>query len=359
MNAFDLKQYIVNNNKIENVLEGIGCFKIKNYTKEYRCGSPLHNNTTSISVNKETLKIKIYGRDNKISGDLFTLTMEVCNIKEFPSAIQKIHKILGLKYKGYEKVNKKENNFDMLRVFKKVVKSKCYCNKEDIPLIENDITNEYTQCPYIEWVREGILPHTQEFFGIGYSAKTNRVVIPHRYWCGDRNDFVGVMGRTLNKHYEMFDIAKYFPLYKYSKSMNLYGLQENYKGIQESGRVVVYEAEKSVLKRHSKIDYTATSIMCHELSDEQAKILIGLDVDIVIAMDSDISLEHIWAMCEKFYGIRTVYYIYDDIGLLGEKESPADKHEKIYQALFKRRVKYTEEIHNKYLKYKEESNNGC
>lgn len=360
MDVNELKKYIIENDKTKEVLEGLGCFNIKTYTKEYRCGSPKHNNSTSISVRRDSLKIKIYGRDNKVRGDIITLAME---LKEciFPESVKLIHKILGLKYtKVFKKVEDKPK-VDILDIFKRAIKtshSKKDYYDEELEILNNDITSEYIECPFIEWVKEGILPYTQKIFGIGYSPKANRVIVPHRYCLGDRNDYVGVIGRTLVKNYDMFDIPKYFPIHKYHKSMNVYGLQENYDGIQKAGYCVVYEAEKSTMKRHSKLDYTGVSIFGHELSDEQAKILIGLNVDIIIALDKDITIEKVWETCEKFYRIRNIYYIYDDIGLLGDKESPADKHEKIYKVLFNRRVRYDEEHHQKYINFLNELGKG-
>ncbi|WP_252251252.1 DNA primase [Clostridium sp. VAP52] len=314
----------------------------------------MHNNSTATAIKKESLSVTIYGSDGDIRGDIITLIMDI-KFLVFPKAIKYIHKILGLKYYGINTKSKDTEKVDILRVFKKALKKYKDYYDEELKILSEDITKEYEQIPYIEWVKEGILPRTQQIFGIGYSSKSNRVVIPHRYWCGNENDYVGLIGRTLVKNYDMFDIPKYFPLHKYHKSKNLYGLQENYKGIQEAGYVTVFEAEKSTLKRHSKKDYTGVSLFGHELSLEQAKILISLNVDIIIALDKDISLNFVRSICEMFYGIRNTYYIYDEYGLLNEKESPADKHEKIYKVLFNRRVKYDEKEHNEYLKYKGEN----
>jgi len=159
-----------------------------------------------------------------------------------------------------------------------------------------------------------------------------------------------VIGRTTIKEYSMLDIPKYFPLKKFPKSMHLYGLQENYKTIQDAGLVCVFESEKSTLKRHSRKDGTGVSIGSHDISEEQVKILISLNTEIVICMDKDVSLQHIRSMCEKFYGIRTISYVFDKYELLDEKESPADKPEKVYRYLLKYRVTYDELEHKKYIK---------
>jgi len=203
--------------------------------------------------------------------------------------------------------------------------------------------------PHIEWIREGIMPWTCKEFNIGYSVNRKRIVVPHRYWSGDKNDYVGVMGRTVIKEWDMLDIPKYFPLKNFPKSMNIYGLQENYQAIQEAGYVVVYEAEKSTLKRHSRKDGTGVAVCCHDVSDEQVKILIGLNVDVVIAFDKGISIEHIRSTCDHFYGVRTVYYIFDKYDILKEKESPADATNKIFNYLLKYKTLYDEKERRRHL----------
>ena len=359
MDIIELKQYIIDNDEIKHILEEIGCTHIVKYTKEYRCSTPLKEKSSSTLVRKNSLKIKVYGKDETKTGDIITLVMDIKELS-FPKAIEYIHKILGLKYEGFKSTKKEEPKFDLLKLFKKASGEYKNYDDEGLEILQEDITREYIKFPYIEWVREGITPKTQEVFGIGYSFKSNRVVIPHRYWCGKEDDYVGLIGRTLIKNYDMFDIPKYFPLHKYLKSKNIYGLQENYKGIQEAGYVVVYESEKSVLQRHSRNDFTGVGLCCHELSVEQAKILISLNVDIVIALDKDISIEFVRSICEMFYGIRPISYMYDEYSLLGDKESPTDKHNKIYNVIFNRKVKYDENEHNTYLKWKKdkEEQNG-
>ena len=82
-----------------------------------------------------------------------------------------------------------------------------------------------------------------------------------------------------------------------------------------------------------------------EISDEQAKILIGLNCEIIIALDKDVNINHVRYCCEKFYGVRKVSYLYDKWGVLGDKDSPADAKNKIYQFMMKYRTKYDRHEH--------------
>ena len=150
----------------------------------------------------------------------------------------------------------------------------------------------------------------------------------------------------------MFDIPKYFPIKPYLKSGNVYGLWENYKYIQEKGYCVVFEGQKSVLKRDTMLDYTATAVCGHDISEEQVKILAGLNLkEIIIAFDKDVMQHELRAQCEKFYGIRNVSYIYDKDDLLQDKDAPIDQGNEIYQYLFNNRIAYNINEHDEYLKY--------
>ena len=128
----------------------------------------------------------------------------------------------------------------------------------------------------------------------------------------------------------------------------MYGLYENYESIQKAGYVVVYEAEKSVLKRDSLNDSTGVAISGHIMSDEQVRILIGLNVEIVIALDKDISVDEVRHMCDKFKNIRKVSYIQDKWDILSSKDSPADARNKDYQFLFDNRIVYDKSEQRKY-----------
>lgn len=349
MTIIQLKEYILENDKIKDILDDLGCHGFKEYNKEYRCGLPNHRSTNNVAINKETLSTKIFTSESQtIRGDIANLIMYVKNIS-FPKANKYLHELFGLKY-TYKNDKLREDRVDPLDIFKRVKRKRYIINVDDMEIYDEDIIKEYIQLPYIDWVREGILPFTCEKFKIGYSVYKKRITLPWRWWCGDENDIVGVMGRTTIPCYEILDIPKYFPLKPFPKSLHIYGLQENYETIQQEGYVIVYESEKSVLKRHSRKDGTGVAIGSHCLSDEQVKILIGLDTTVIIAYDKDISVQHILNECKKFKSIRQVYFIYDKYDLLKEKESPADANNKVFEYLLKYKIKYDEKEHFEYLK---------
>lgn len=334
MKAYDLKQYIIENDKIPDILEWLGCHHIKSYTKRYSCAMPEHDNATAISVKKDTLKTNIFSKSIEMKGDIFTLVMDIKNIT-FPQTLREIHRVLGLKYINILS-DKKEEKKDILEIFKKAKRKHKEYTNEELQIYNEDICREFIPIPYIDWIKEGIMPFTQKEFGIGYSRLRNRVCIPWRYWCGNSNQYTGIVGRTLDENYKELGIPKYFPLISFPKSMNIYGLQENYKYIQEAGVCIIFESEKSVLKCHSLGIKNTVAIGGHELSEEHKKILLSLDVALIFAMDKDMDEELSINMCNSVKMFRETGYIHDEYRLLGEKDSAIDKGIKIFKVLLNR-----------------------
>lgn len=357
MNATELIKYIYENNLTEDILNKLDCYNITDREKEFRCGLPEDTSNTRVRIKKtEYLNITIFQSDDKIiRGNIITLVMHIKNVS-FPRANKLIHEYIGIKY-SYKKTSNKNTSkkANPLDFFKSMYKKKRNFDVSSIDLYDENLLIEYTPNLHKSWLSEGIISKTARIFNIGYDYKTKRIIIPHRLWSGNENDYVGIIGRTTIKNFELLGIPKYFPLKAYPKGINLYGLNENYKEIQEKGYVVVFEAEKSVLKRHSRLDGTGVALMCHDITDEQVKILIGLNVEIIFAMDKGVKKEHVWSMCDKFYGIRKVGYIEDKYNIIPDKESPADLSNKIYESLFKYRTLYDSKIKRRYNAWQKEN----
>lgn len=349
----ELKEYIFNNEKIEFILEQIGCTQIvyhSNYDYYSSCQADGDNEQGVNIRNCKYLNYRSYTRDvyYEDNKDLISLVQDTLKLN-FVDAIKYLHNILDLTY-NYDKnaIPKKKVVDNPLDIFKKM-SSKHYVDVSEIKVLEEDVLNDYVPLLYIDWVKnEGIMEWTRKKFGIAYSYKQKRVIIPMRYWL--TGELLGVNSRTVVDNYKEFGIKKYLITKTYPKNMNLFGLYENYNSIQKEGYVVVYESEKSVLKRDSRGDACSVALSGKSMSDEQASILKGLNVEIIISLDKDVSLEHIRSVCEKFYGMR-VSYTYDKYDLLNEKDSIADAPKKKFEYLLKHRIKYDENEHNEYIKW--------
>lgn len=352
MDTTSLKEYIFNNNKVEFVLEKIGCKLIKYHSSKnfYSAANYNGDNTGAVNVyNTKYLLIHNWTRENEFDdvSDIISLTQynKKCS---FVDAVKYLHNILGLELTPYKKEEKKEKP-DSLAVFENAInRHRAIVDVAEIQAIKEEAINDYVPLLYIDWLREGIMPWAAKKFGLAYSYKYHRVVIPIRYWLD--GTLVGFNQRTTVENYEELGVRKYFLTPSYKKSFNLYGLWENREEIEDKKTVVICESEKSVLKRYSRNDGTCVALQGKKLSDEQRRIIIGLNVnEVIIALDNDVPIEEVRHICEQFYHIRNVSYVKDRWNLLGDKDAPADAENKVYNFLIKHRVKYDESEHQKYL----------
>ncbi len=351
MTISELKEYIYNQNKIEYILKQLGCHEIK-YNEQrqtYSATFPDGDNPQGVNIrNNEYLNYRSFSRNVSYEDgkDLISLVEYIKKIN-FIDSVKYLHKILDLPFEFKKQTKKTKKKYNPLEVFTKVLRGgRRVVNVDDIKALEDELLNDFVPMLFIDWLREGITERTRKKFGLCYSYKHKRVVIPLRYWA--TGELLGFNQRTTVENYEEFGIKKYFITPTYPKQLNLYGLYENYDAIQKAGYVVVYESEKSVLKRSSLFDETGVALSGHTLSDEQVRILIGLNVEVVIAFDNDISLEETRHACEKFKNIRKVSYIHDFMGILNPKDSPADARDKDYKFLFDNRIAYDRDEQRKY-----------
>lgn len=352
MTVIELKQYIFENEKIEHVLESIGCHHIKYHANKeyYSCANHDGDNEAAINIkNNPYLNVINWTRPSDFDemADLITLTQYNKKIS-FVEAIKYLHSVLGLEYKIETRRKKNKSCLSIKSILKNYSVQK-RIDVSEIDVYDESVLEDYVPLLYVDWVKkEGILERTRKKFNIMYSYEYSRIVIPHRYWL--TGELVGYNMRTTVEHWEDFGIKKYFLSPGYNKAINLYGLWENREEIENAGYVVVVEAEKSVLRRDARFDHTLVALSGKSMSDEQCRILKGLDVkEIVIALDKDVPLREVRYMCEKLWRSKKVSYIYDKYDLLGEKDSPADASMKIYDYLFEFRIPYDESEHQKLM----------
>lgn len=354
MDIQSLKKYIHENNKIEYILSSIGCHHIQHNEKNecyYAAQKDGDNPKGVVIYDNEYLNYISYSRNITFDDckDIINLIQDT-NKLDFVSALKWVHKLLELEFTPYEKP-KKEGKIDMLKVFSDIrnERHRYSVNVNDIHEIDEEMINDYVPMLHIDWFREGIMPWARKKFGLCYSYKHNRMVIPLRYWADGR--LLGFNQRTMVENWKELGIQKYFITPSYKKSQNLYGLWENKKSIEEAGYCVVVESEKSVLKRYSLNDGTCVALQGKTMSEEQRRIIMSLNIsEVVVALDKDVDINEVRCICDKLYKFVNVSYIIDKWKLLGDKDSPCDATNKAYNFLFKYRVAYTEEEHEKYMK---------
>lgn len=336
MDVIELKQYIIDNDKIQDILVFLGCHHIKDKGNYFTCGHPLGDNQQSIVVYKDELTVTQYTHE-KTQGDLIALIMNIKQI-DFVSALKFIHTILNIPWNNKKTKPKTEPKCNPLEIFTSKLKSKHKCNVNDIDIYGEDILTDFSDCIYKDYGNGRITEKVRKEFGLCYDWQRKRTVIPWRNY----NGIVGLSGRTSVPLYKELDIPKFWSYQGFKKSKCVYGFCENYAYIQQAGYVVIFEAEKSVLIRASLNDRTCVAIGGSNISDEQVGMILGLNVDVIVALDKDQPKEYVEEICSKFSKYRNTYYIYDKWDLLGCKDSPADANNKTYNFLMKYKVKYKE-----------------
>lgn len=354
MTINELKQYIYKENKIQFILEHLGCGNIKyNESKGYWSASfPDGDNPMGIVVNNnEYLGCYSYSRSKCLdeNADLISL-VQVVNKMTFINALKHIYNILNIPFKLTKQIEKVEKKFDALEIFKKIRRKNTTIDVEEIHSLDDKLLNDFVPLLHIDWVKnDGITNRARDKFGICYSYRNHRIVIPIRYAL--TGELLAFNCRTTIENYSEFGIKKYLLSSGYNKSDNVYGMWENREEIERKKVVVVYESEKSVLKRYSRMDGTGIAIQGRTMSEEQRRLILGLEVsEVVICLDNDTPIEEILHMAEKFYRIRKVSFIYDKWNLLEPKSCAADASIKIFDFLFKHRTVYDKKCHQEYLK---------
>lgn len=337
----ELKEYITKEDKLLFLLEELGIEEIKDFGSEYRWGKG-----NKVRIKKEYLSVVNFKTSEK--GDIFTLVMDKLGVG-FAKANSYIHRKLNLKNEYKKQEIKKDPFSSFFGKFGKVRED------EDIEIktYQYNLNNMFTDMLHENWYKEGISTKTASDFEIMWCSERKRIVIPHRHWEG--KGYLGVVGRTMVDNYTSKDIPKYTKVLpkneQMMKSYNLYGLYENYYHIQKAGYVVVYESEKSVLKRYSLNDKTGIALCCSTMSNEQFNILMGLNVDIVVALDEGLDKVYTYDICDKFLYKRRIFFINYSCAdfKVPKKISIADLDEKYYSVIFDNKIEYTEEHRKEYI----------
>lgn len=216
----------------------------------------------------------------------------------------------------------------------------------------------FTQQPkYLApWLEEGIDYNILKEFNVRFDMVRNRIVFPIIDHLGR---LVGIKVRNFNQK-DIEEHRKYMPLwhnkelYNYPKMMVAYGFYQNKKVIKKAKEVVVYEAEKSVLKHGSYFTQNKSiAIGGSSFSEYHAWILKDAGVEkIILALDNDWDEDG-----NKTYGLQKMikegYKIYDmgfDVDLvydwdgdtLGNKDAPIDRGRQVYSKLYRERKNITE-----------------
>ena len=327
MDVMQLKSYIIEQYREDEILQCIGCHHIHYHSSGYwTCANKDGDNKQAIVIwNNENLPCKNYTRqmtklDRKT--DIIDLVCYTNNMT-FPEALKYLCDILGIEY--YHDFN--ADVPESLQITDLILKMNNHHEFDiDEPLkpISPKILTYYKNRVNDLFLNDHISYETQQEFQIGYDDFTNRITIPIFSEIGD---LVGVKGRLFKKQLNEYDL-KYIYLEPCQRSNIIYGLNKTIPYIKRAGKIFVPEAEKGVLQLWDYGDRNVGATGGKELSTQQIELLTRLSVDIILVQDKDVGIEELECTANKFVENIPIYYIYDKDNILDEKESPTDNPDK-------------------------------
>ena len=186
------------------------------------------------------------------------------------------------------------------------------------------------------WQKEGISKGSLDRFQVYYDSFSDRLVYPIRNMDGK---IVNIGGRTLDPLWKEKKIRKYCYFYSWGTINTIYGLAENMDFIKEKREVILFEGCKSVLLADTWGIKNTGAILTSHLSELQMKLLARLGCRVVFSLDKDVRVrdDHNIAKLKRYVNVE---YLWDNLDLLDEKDSPVDKGLNVFEKLYKQRLKY-------------------
>ena len=324
MDVQRLKEHILDNNLVPDILTEIGCHHIKTRNDMIQAANPDGDNPTAICVYlNENLTTLNYTRQILPNGQ--TRTTDIMDLVgylrdcSFFETMKWLCGFCGIDY--YADEEEVPESLQVLQFLNQMNKESVGEEEDNTPLkpIDPKVLNYYLPIGNIMFEKDGISLSTQRFWGISYDPQTNRLVIPIYSEIGH---LVGVKGRLFQEELEEGQ-NKYLYLFKTNKSKILFGLDKNLDNIVRQGKVYVTESEKGVMQLYD-MGYYGVATGGSKISKHQIQMLTRLGVQIVFAYDKDIKEEELKKIAEQFVEGVPIYAIIDKDNILNEKESPSD-----------------------------------
>lgn len=225
--------------------------------------------------------------------------------------------------------------------------------------INENVLEVFSYIPIKEWESEGITLSTQQKYEISYFARDNAIVIPHR----DQNGkLIGIRKRNLDQE-QISEFGKYNfitiegHMYKFSLGTNLYGLNRTRNAINRLGKVIIFEAEKSVMLCDSYYgdNNFAVATCGSNLTYTQIQIIKNLNVrEVFLAYDKEFTeADSFEAEAYKNKLVKTVeplmpyadcYLVIDTDGLTEYKDAPVDRGVETFNKILKKKILVTKDM---------------
>lgn len=313
-----------------------------------------HIECTTICHGSESRKLAYY--DNKkiftcftqcsCSFDVIKLVEKVLHLEFWP-ALNFICNFFGIKQNEDEYIPT-DTQDDFLKVFCQEKEA-----RPELRTIDEEILNFYYPYYHRSWIQDNISIESMKHFGILYGILDHGIIIPHR---NEDGALVGIRIRNLDKDL-CEDGKKYMParigstMYNHLTGVVLYGLYENLEEIKKYKKVVLVEAEKSVLQGFDYKNFPSifVAVCGSSLSQFQINLLLSIGVEEIIIgfdkefekvgdLEEEIQIKKINKLIEKLDLIFNVSVLHDLDNLLNMKDSPTDRGEEKFLKLYSKRI---------------------
>lgn len=292
-----------------------------------------------------------------MSYDIISLTQRRLFLLKQPSSfIDAINFILSVTGKEIDSVQRltKTHVYDWQTDLEKFIRFR----RTGTTLITYDdtILSQLGQSIPQAWLDEGISEDTLIKYQIGYYERLNATTIP----CRDKQgNLIGIRCR----HWQPNEIeqGKYRPLllldgvtsFKFPTNDVFFGINYNWPEIERTGKVMLVESEKAVMKLDTiyKEHNVALGMFGNNLGLKRRNELIKLGVNHVVYVPDNDWIgrgdeayqeweDKVIRFCKQFDGYAKVEIVWDNLGLLGEKENATDKDEDIWWKLYEAREEF-------------------
>lgn len=290
---------------------------------------PDGDNATSVQVllENETLITVVHTRADYKGGDIFSF-IEYIKGCSFRNAFMLACKVANVEIDFTYKPKVKNETFDFLNKF---TRRGIRVESEENEILDESVLDQYVETAHQIFIDDNLSVDSQYKFGIHYDIHGQRILIPIRDLKGN---LVTIKGRTIRDNFRKEGIDKYIAYYPFTATKILYGYYENYWDILMANKVIIVEGEKSVIQADSYGVNNVIAISKKKISDEQLFKIISLNVDVVLALDKDVTIEELEIIASEFKGLCRVYAIYDTKGLLQDKDSPFDRGKEVWDELY-------------------------
>jgi len=303
---------------------------------EYFCCCPFHDNddTPSLCIYPSSNRWYCFGCD--AGSSIYDWIMKKDNVG-FADSVKKVVDITDSDINMV--VWNESESVKFLKELKKNKESKTTLFKLDRQVLDfsSDYLDKYSDELPEEWLDEGITAEAMRKYNIRIDHNANRIVYP--VFDAD-NNFIGVKGRTRIKAYKELGLSKYMNYQKIGTIDYFQGWQQAMYNNPKS--LIIFEGVKSCMKAYGWGITNTVAAETSNLSDGQVQLLIKHGFhEIVIAWDSDQTFKSIVTnpKIQILKRFTMVSVIKDNNKLLGEKEAPVDKGERVFRELLDRRVK--------------------